>query len=376
MQSKSPQTRDPVGPSLTYERYELTTHRFLDGDWVPYEIVRTRGKESTVPVSAVYETTADEGVDSKRKQSRRLRKLSFINVTTTLGLVPVRISKTYIDPSIENDLKACSLFSELEYHSREVLVNDARLRRIMTEITDGFPISVQGSEPTNPQASIWKFENSKRLFVSFRGDHNASQIFWSLGLVPQSSHLLEGNKVNELFMKCNMQIIPCIIGALSEISPEFDEIILTGHGLGGSLASLAAPILGESFPNQLISCYTFGASKVGDEDFKKSFQKRVHRAVRVIISGDPLPHLPTCADQFVHAVDATCITKSGYIEKWPASTRTSPQVTSGIEKIDFDLLRWERVASKYRTRVHAAFNRQRSNKSSKLYVIAGRTRGL
>lgn len=116
------------------------------------------------------------------------------------------------------------------------------------------------------------------------------------------------------------------MNAISESS------LLTGYGLGRSHAVLAAPLLGDFSPSNFISSYTFGAPKVRDQGSKRCFGERFHCTLRIIIFSDPLPYLTVRADQLLHPTVAMCITESGYIERWPASTRMIPQVESGVGK--------------------------------------------
>jgi GTP-binding protein EngB required for normal cell division len=68
------------------------------------------------------------------------------------------------------------------------------------------------------------------------------------------------------------------------------QICLTGHSLGGALATLAAYRLINNFP--LISVYTFGCPRVGDQDFKEQYTKYKIKHFRFENKNDIIPHLP------------------------------------------------------------------------------------
>ncbi len=68
------------------------------------------------------------------------------------------------------------------------------------------------------------------------------------------------------------------------------QICLTGHSLGGALATLAAYRLINDFP--FISVYTFGSPRVGDQDFKERYKKYKITHFRFENKNDIVPHLP------------------------------------------------------------------------------------
>ena len=72
-------------------------------------------------------------------------------------------------------------------------------------------------------------------------------------------------------------------------------VFITGHSLGGALATLGAAHLSG---RGLAACYTFGAPRVGNKGFSSSLQTPVYRVVN---PGDPVPHVPTPLRGYRHA---------------------------------------------------------------------------
>ncbi len=65
------------------------------------------------------------------------------------------------------------------------------------------------------------------------------------------------------------------------------KIYVCGYKLGGSLATVIAAILAEKFKHMyLVSCFTFGALKVGNKYFREYFNKNITCNYRVLIADD------------------------------------------------------------------------------------------
>jgi predicted lipase len=70
-------------------------------------------------------------------------------------------------------------------------------------------------------------------------------------------------------------------------------ITVTGHSLGGALATLCAVDIQYNFSEQVkIAAYTFGAPRVGNSGFRESFNRRVPDSYRFVYGMDVVPALP------------------------------------------------------------------------------------
>lgn len=83
---------------------------------------------------------------------------------------------------------------------------------------------------------------------------------------------------------------------LAARADRFDRLVVTGHSLGGALATLAAVVYAadERIEKKEVWCYTFGCPRVGDEAFVELFRERIppRRAWRVFDYADPVPMVP------------------------------------------------------------------------------------
>ncbi|KAK6040415.1 triacylglycerol lipase [Cooperia oncophora] len=72
------------------------------------------------------------------------------------------------------------------------------------------------------------------------------------------------------------------------------ELWITGHSLGGAMASLAASYIAHNklFAADKIKLVTFGQPRTGDKDYAAAVEKEVPYAFRVTHSHDSVPHLP------------------------------------------------------------------------------------
>ena len=70
-------------------------------------------------------------------------------------------------------------------------------------------------------------------------------------------------------------------------------VTVTGHSLGGALATLCAVDLQYNFPNLTrLEIYTFGAPRVGNSGFSDAYNERVPRSYRFVNGMDIVPALP------------------------------------------------------------------------------------
>lgn len=70
------------------------------------------------------------------------------------------------------------------------------------------------------------------------------------------------------------------------------RILVTGHGLGGAMATLAAEELTSWFPKNHVSVYTTAAPRVGDAAFCTQLEQAAKDSHHIVNKGDPVPLAP------------------------------------------------------------------------------------
>jgi hypothetical protein len=88
---------------------------------------------------------------------------------------------------------------------------------------------------------------------------------------------------NDAFSEVHTEIQNYLDNDLTKDKPLF----ISGHSLGGALATVASKKL--SFDQGIAACYTFGAPRVGIEDWMKNIKTPIYRMVN---SADPVTMMP------------------------------------------------------------------------------------
>ncbi|WP_339207197.1 lipase family protein [Paenibacillus sp. FSL K6-3182] len=140
---------------------------------------------------------------------------------------------------------------------------------------------------TSERASVLAFRGSNSA-VDWVSDFIAQQTTYR----PVKNAGLTHKGFTDIYMSARTQIIE-IINQLPQGRPLF----ITGHSLGGALATLAALDLANNtaFTDPII--YTYGAPRVGDPKFASSYNASIGTHWRFQNEFDIVPHLPTLVYQ-------------------------------------------------------------------------------
>ena len=101
-----------------------------------------------------------------------------------------------------------------------------------------------------------------------------------------------GGKVHAGFLAGWRAVRANVILRAKDAARRGREIMVTGHSLGGAIATLAHASLRQE--NVISTCFTFGAPRVGNSTFVARYESEQMHALhyRMVLEGDPVVALP------------------------------------------------------------------------------------
>lgn len=135
-------------------------------------------------------------------------------------------------------------------------------------------------------------ESKDRIIIAFRGTStttdwisDAIAIQSNYRCVPNSGKSHKG--MSDIYYSARK----AILSSLDKL-PAHKKLMITGHSLGGALATLCAVDVAANSPFRLPSVYTYGSPRVGDPTFSKVYANKVDQSYRINNFYDVVPHLP------------------------------------------------------------------------------------
>lgn len=129
--------------------------------------------------------------------------------------------------------------------------------------------------------------NNKYIFLGFRGTEPTSikDIKSDAKAITMACEI--GGKIHSGFNEAFNQIYMEIVATLNNEKYKNKPLFITGHSLGGALATIATKKL--THKGGIAACYTFGSPRVGDVDWTENIKTPVYRVVN---AADPVTMLP------------------------------------------------------------------------------------
>ncbi|KAJ1292319.1 hypothetical protein BS78_02G383500 [Paspalum vaginatum] len=169
------------------------------------------------------------------------------------------------------------------------------------DLTQGFEMTCLIVDVENClQAFVGIDHNLNSIIVAIRGTQENSVQNWIKDLVWKQLDLSFPNMPNAkvhsgFFYSYNNTILRlAITSAVSKARKSYGDInvIVTGHSMGGAMASFCALDLAMKLGGDSVQLMTFGQPRVGNAAFASYFAKYVPNTVRVTHGHDIVPHLP------------------------------------------------------------------------------------
>ena len=210
------------------------------------------------------------------------------------------------------------LFPFHETRIAATLSHFSYLEKVDETAEHGSPIVVESDPAVWTRAHVWINKRAKTAFVSFRGTNSLVDVVHDLDMrpVPVDASVDQNVTVHAGFRYKFFTIKKALEDVLRDNKDDFDTLVVTGHSLGGALATIAAPFLSDMFPGKSVKCISFGSPRVGNENFVKWFQSTVDTNVRIVNEQDPVPHLPL-GSAYHHVSDGICIVPGSGIYSFP-----------------------------------------------------------
>ena len=151
-------------------------------------------------------------------------------------------------------------------------------------------------------------ENADGIIVAFRGTlppslkDPESLLNWLEDFfdIPRSAPNVPG-QVHSGFYDATMSVIGGVAAAVQNLNPGPNKkILVTGHSLGGAMASIGAYILSQTYHLPIQQVVTFASPKPGDVAFRDGYQKVIGNQVRYENYEDVVPLVPPSA-KFIDA---------------------------------------------------------------------------
>jgi hypothetical protein len=143
-------------------------------------------------------------------------------------------------------------------------------------------------------AGLSRAVNEKVIIFSFRGATPERKRNWITDMTSQMTPYpgLKGAAVHKSFYKSYTSIADQIQLAARALLAQCKRchIYVTGHSLGGAIATLAAGDLYSLTPD--ITLYTYGSPRVGNLKFASYMDRILPDSFRIVNNQDLVPHLP------------------------------------------------------------------------------------
>ena len=212
------------------------------------------------------------------------------------------------------------------------------------------------------RAVIYDFKD--HTSIAFRGTVDLEN--WLLNFKVFKRALACGVMVHDGFLQAADALLPRIIHALLPAGADKSKlkpIHITGHSLGGALASLVALFLQrEGWP--VASVYTFASPRVGNAAWRKTYMEALgEKSYRVIAEGDLVPLLPGVLDSYRHVGQEIMLLRDGSVyacpPHWWELLRDTFTVTRALWKGDTQAItRLHSINADYLRLINLAFQRQ------------------
>ncbi len=149
----------------------------------------------------------------------------------------------------------------------------------------------RGSKPLRIPAGFVA-ERRKNFYLIFRGTQTVEEWVGDFN-IRLSPYLVQGyGRVHGGFLRTYNSIRKEIMQSLSVIG-RTNRLLVAGHSLGAAMATLALPDIEASLKVKVVSVFTFGSPRVGDDAFARAYNTAFgRRSFRIVNTSDIVTSVP------------------------------------------------------------------------------------
>jgi triacylglycerol lipase len=155
-------------------------------------------------------------------------------------------------------------------------------------------------------------ESPSSIFIVFRGTKTVGDWGSDIYTIMETfSYTRNSGKVHKGFLSVYNSVREDVMEYLQDLDPK-KTLYITGHSLGGALATLCTLDVSENTQFKQPVMITFAAPRVGNKAFVEKFDNTIEAAYRIVNSEDYVPVIPPPELGFLHVGRQITITVGGF----------------------------------------------------------------
>jgi len=141
--------------------------------------------------------------------------------------------------------------------------------------------------PKRHHIRVWiMYMKRKMAYVTFRGTDSLNT-----AIINTHAALVKDSEVQGCIHKGYKDMVLHTMDLIGDKLDNVDNMILSGHSMGGACAQILGAMLPEKTEKEL-RIISFGSPPVGDQEFASFYRKKIKNCARVVHEYDIIPRLP------------------------------------------------------------------------------------